>query len=111
MIYCHTGYFSRLYWCDLQVPISLHTYHNAKTITEFEKRIDNWIITKWLIFTTVDFNLLPKAQIHSTLPYLSFALNFPTQGLSGELCPKECCTVTVPERVDESEESSCPLHC
>lgn len=82
-----------------------------KQLLSSEIRIGNWIITQCIILTKVDFNLLPKAHIHSTLPYLSFTLDFPAQELSGELCPKECHTVAVPERVDESEKSSCLFHC
>ena len=82
-----------------------------KRLLSSEIRIGNWIITQCIILIKVDFNLLPKAQIHSTLPYLSFTLDFPAQELSGELCPKEFHTVAVPERVDESEKSSCLFHC
>lgn len=75
-----------------------------KQLLNSEIRTDNWIIAKCLILTKVDFNRLPKAQIHSTLPYLSFMLNFPTQ--SGELwlCLKELMKATSPPALSTAEQ-------
>lgn len=93
MFLCKTDIWSTVIQESFQDFISVISrcqYHSIPTIMQnqllsSEIKIDNWIITKWLILTKVDFNLLPKPRF--TLLCLSSVLHWIFQHRS---CLESC---------------------